>query len=255
MAGKKHYITDTEAGIRRMDEIRKHRLICGDSTKIETYEKLMQKDKGDLIVTDPPYNVNYTGGTKDALTIANDNMSNEAFYKFLYAFYTSANAFIKPGGIWYVWHADSEGANFRLAMKNAGILVKQCLVWVKNSIVMGRQDYQWKHEPCLYGWKEGGAHKWYADRKQTTVLEFDKPVRNAEHPTMKPIPLISYQVTNSSKKGDVIMDGFGGSGTTMVTCEQLQRKCRMVEYDPKYCQVIIDRMKKLNPKLKIRKVA
>jgi len=138
-------------------------------------------------------------------------------------------------------------------MKDAGLLVKQCLIWVKNTMVMGRQDYQWKHEPCLYGWKPGASHTWYSDRKQTTVLEFNKPFRNAEHPTMKPIELFAYQIQNSSKKGDIVCDAFGGSGTTMVACEQLQRKARIVEFDPRYCQVIIERMKKLNPELTIKK--
>jgi site-specific DNA-methyltransferase (adenine-specific) len=138
-------------------------------------------------------------------------------------------------------------------MSDAGIMVKQCLIWVKQTMVIGRQDYQWKHEPCLYGWKEGAAHGWYTDRKQTTVLEFDRPSRNAEHPTMKPIPLFSYQIGNSSKQGDIVADGFGGSGTTMVACHQMNRKAYLVEFDPKYCQVIVDRMLKLDPKLTIKR--
>lgn len=234
-------------------EIGEHRLICGDSTQTDTFATLFENQLADLVVTDPPYNVAYEGKTKDALTIQNDSMGDGEFYQFLYDFYTALGSYTKKGGAWYVWHADSEGANFRLAMKNAGIMVKQCLIWVKNSMVMGRQDYQWKHEPCLYGWKEGASHGWYSDRKQTTVLEFDRPTRNAEHPTMKPIPLISYQIGNSSKHGDIVADGFGGSGTTMVAAHQLQRKCYMVEFDPKYCQVIIDRMIKLDPTLKIKR--
>lgn len=234
-------------------EIGEHRLLCGDSTQIDTFAKLFENQLADLVVTDPPYNVSYEGKTKDALTIQNDSMGDGEFYEFLYDFYTALGAYTKKGGAWYVWHADSEGANFRLAMKNAGILVKQCLIWVKNSMVMGRQDYQWKHEPCLYGWKDGAAHGWYSDRKQTTILEFDRPQRNAEHPTMKPVPLIAYQITNSSKQGDIVADGFGGSGTTMVACHQLQRKAYLVEFDPKYCQVIIDRMLKLDPKIEIKK--
>jgi DNA modification methylase len=138
-------------------------------------------------------------------------------------------------------------------MKNSGIMVKQCLIWVKNSMVMGRQDYQWRHEPCLYGWKEGASHGWYSDRKQTTILNFDRPQRNAEHPTMKPIPLIAYQIGNSSKQDDIVCDGFGGSGTTMLACEQMNRKCRMIELDPKYCQVIVDRMIKFNSNIKVTK--
>jgi hypothetical protein len=192
-------------------EIGPHRLICGDSTQTDTFAKLFENQLADLVVTDPPYNVAYEGKTKDALTIANDSMSDDSFYQFLYDFYTALGSYTKAGGAWYVWHADSEGANFRSAMKNSGIMVKQCLIWVKNSMVMGRQDYQWRHEPCLYGWKEGAAHGWYSDRKQTTILEFDRPSRNAEHPTMKPIPLIAYQIGNSSKQGDIVADAFGGS--------------------------------------------
>jgi site-specific DNA-methyltransferase (adenine-specific) len=180
-------------------------------------------------------------------------MNDGDFYQFLYDFYTALGAYTKAGGAWYVWHADSEGANFRKAMADAGIMVKQCLIWVKQSMVMGRQDYQWKHEPCLYGWKEGAAHKWYSDRKQTTVLEFNRPSRNAEHPTMKPVELISYQIQNSSKIGDLVSDGFLGSGTTMVAAHQLKRKCYGMELDPKYCQVIVDRMRKLDPALVIKK--
>jgi site-specific DNA-methyltransferase (adenine-specific) len=206
----------------------------------------------DLVVTDPPYNVAYEGKTKEKLTIDNDKQSDGDFYQFLYDFYTALGSYTKAGGAWYVWHADSEGANFRSAMKNAGIMVKQCLIWVKQTMVMGRQDYQWKHEPCLYGWKEGAAHGWYSDRKQTTVLNFDRPQRNAEHPTMKPIPLFAYQIGNSSKQGDIVADGFGGSGTTMVACHQMQRKAYLVEFDPKYCQVIIDRMRKLDPTLVVK---
>jgi site-specific DNA-methyltransferase (adenine-specific) len=234
-------------------EIGQHRLICGDSTQTDTFAKLFENQLADLVVTDPPYNVAYEGKTKDALTIANDSMSDDSFYQFLYDFYTALGSYTKAGGAWYVWHADSEGANFRSAMKNAGIMVKQCLIWVKNSMVMGRQDYQWRHEPCLYGWKEGAAHGWYSDRKQTTILEFDRPSRNAEHPTMKPIPLIAYQIGNSSKQGDIVADAFGGSGTTMVAAHQLNRKGYLVEFDPKYCQVIVDRMMKLDPTLEVKR--
>lgn len=232
-------------------EIGPHRLLCGDSTQTDTFAKLFENQLADLVVTDPPYNVNYKGS--NGLTIQNDNMSDESFYQFLYDFYTALGSYTKAGGAWYVWHADLEGANFRSAMKNAGIMVKQCLIWVKNSMVMGRQDYQWRHEPCLYGWKEGAAHGWYSDRKQTTILEFDRPSRNTEHPTMKPIPLIAYQIGNSSKQGDIVADGFGGSGTTMVAAHQLNRKGYLVEFDPKYCQVIVDRMIKLDPTLEVKR--
>jgi DNA modification methylase len=234
-------------------EIGQHRLLCGDSTNTDEYEKLFSGHLADLVVTDPPYNVEYVGKTKQSLTIQNDKQSDGDFYQFLYDFYTALGAYTKAGGAWYVWHADSEGANFRFAMKNAGIEVKQCLIWVKNTLVMGRQDYHWKHEPCLYGWKEGAAHGWYSDRKQTTVLEFDRPTRNAEHPTMKPIALISYQISNSSKQGDIVADAFLGSGSTMVAAHQLNRKCYGMELDPKYCQVILDRMLKLDPTLTVKR--
>ena len=245
--------TETDIVLGDFFEIGEHRLLCADSTKIESYEILFKGQLADLVVTDPPYNVSYEGKTKDALTIENDSMDDSKFYEFLFEFYSALGTYTKPGGSWYVWHADSEGANFRLAMKNAGIMVKQCLIWVKNSMVMGRQDYQWKHEPCLYGWKEGVAHNWYSDRKQTTILEFDRPTRNQEHPTMKPIPLIAYQIENSSKVGDIVADGFGGSGTTMVASDKLRRKCYMIELSPKYCQVIIDRMRALVPEIVIKK--
>jgi site-specific DNA-methyltransferase (adenine-specific) len=245
--------SETDIVLGDVFDIGQHRLICGDSTQTDTFEKLTEGKLADMVITDPPYNVAYEGKTKDKLKIDNDNMGDKQFYQFLYDFYTACGAYSKPGGAWYVWHADSEGANFRQAMKDAGIMVKQCLIWVKNSMVMGRQDYQWKHEPCLYGWKEGASHNWYSDRKQTTVLEFQRPSRNAEHPTMKPVELFSYQISNSSKQGDIVMDAFGGSGTTMVACEQINRKAYVVEFDPRYCQVIVDRMKKLNPDIKIKK--
>lgn len=234
-------------------EIGAHRLICGDSTKTETFERLLKGRLVDLVVTDPPYNVNYEGGTKDRLTISNDNMKEDEFYNFLLDFYKSLQEFTKNGAAWYVWHASSEIVNFAKAFKDAGLLLKQQLIWVKNSIVMGRQDYQWKHEPCLYGWKSGAAHAWYSDRKQSTVLEFDRPQRNEEHPTMKPVLLMAHLIKNSSKQGDIVADAFGGSGTTMVACQQLNRSCYMVEYDPKYCQVILERMINLIPGISIKK--
>ena len=234
-------------------EIGEHRLLCGDSTQTDTFEKLMNGELADMVVTDPPYNVAYEGKTKEALTIDNDNMGNEDFYKFLYDFYSALTTGVKKGGAIYVWHAHSEIANFGKAMVDAGWLLKQQLIWVKNTMVMGRQDYQWKHEPCLYGWLPGDSHKWYSDRKQTTVIEWDKPQRNGEHPTMKPIGLFAYQIENSSKVGDLVIDAFGGSGTTMVACEQLKRKARIVEYDPKYCDVIVKRMIKLDDTLTIKR--
>ena len=246
-----HVTTDIVLG--DIFEIGQHRLVCGDSTQTDTFKALFGEQMADLVVTDPPYNVAYEGKTKNKLTIQNDSMGDGDFYQFLYDFYTALGSYTKAGGAWYVWHADSEGANFRRAMVDAGIMVKQCLIWVKNSMVMGRQDYQWKHEPCLYGWKEGAAHGWYSDRKQTTILNFDRPSRNTEHPTMKPIPLIAYQITNSSKQGDIVADGFGGSGTTMIAAHQLNRKGYLVEFDPKYCQVIINRMVKLDPTIQIKR--
>jgi site-specific DNA-methyltransferase (adenine-specific) len=234
-------------------EIGEHRLLCGDSTQTDTFEKLMQGEMADMVVTDPPYNVAYEGKTKDALTIENDSMGNDDFYKFLYDFYSALTTAVKKGGAIYVWHASSEVINFGKAMVDAGWLLKQQLIWVKNAMVMGRQDYQWKHEPCLYGWLAGDSHKWYSDRKQTTVIEWDKPQRNGEHPTMKPIGLFSYQIENSSKIGDIVIDAFGGSGTTMVACEQIKRKARIVEYDPKYCDVIVKRMIKLDHTLVIKR--
>ena len=233
-------------------EIGQHRLLCGDSTQTDTFEKLMNGEFADMVITDPPYNVAYEGKTKDALTIENDSMGNDDFYKFLYDFYSALTTAVKKGGAIYVWHASSEVINFGKAMVDAGWLLKQQLIWVKNTMVMGRQDYQWKHEPCLYGWLKGDSHKWYSDRKQTTVIEFDKPSRNGEHPTMKPIGLFGYQIENSSKVGDLVIDAFGGSGTTMVACEQLKRKARLIEFDPKYCDVIVKRMITLDPKLTIK---
>jgi site-specific DNA-methyltransferase (adenine-specific) len=234
-------------------EIGEHRLLCGDSTQTDNFDKIMQGELADMCVTDPPYNVAYEGGTKEKLTIQNDSMGNDDFYQFLYDFYSALTVAVKKGGAIYVWHASSEVINFAKAMVDAGWLLKQQLIWVKNSMVMGRRDYQWKHEPCLYGWLEGASHNWYSDRKQTTVIEWDKPQRNGEHPTMKPIGLFAYQIQNSSKKGDIVIDAFGGSGTAMVACEQTGRKARIIEYDPKYCQVIVERMLKLDPTLKIKK--
>jgi site-specific DNA-methyltransferase (adenine-specific) len=244
---------ETDIVLGDLFEIGEHRLLCGDSTQTDTFQKLMQGEMADMVVTDPPYNVAYEGGTKEKLTIENDSMSNDDFYKFLYDFYTALSTAVKKGGAIYVWHASSEIINFAKAFVDSGWLLKQQLIWVKSSMVMGRQDYQWKHEPCLYGWLKGDSHKWYSDRKQTTVIEWDKPSRNGEHPTMKPIGLFSYQIENSSKIGDIVIDAFGGSGTTMVACEQIKRKARVIEFDPKYCQVIIDRMKKLDPTLIIKR--
>ena len=193
------------------------------------------------MITDPPYNVDYTGKTKDALKISNDNMDAGSFYQFLYAAFNNANKVMKDGASFYVWYASKEVVNFNTALVDAGLCVKQELIWNKNSMVMGRQDYQWKHEPCLYGWKETAPHTWYGDRKQTTVLDFDRPTKNEFHPTMKPIALFNYQIKNSTKKGDKVLDLFGGSGTTIMACEQNNRKAYVMEYDPHYVDVIIGR--------------
>ena len=218
-----------------------HRLLCGDSTSIDHLQKLMAGEKADLWITDPPYNVAYEGKTKDALTIENDSMSDKDFRQFLRDCYSAANAVLLPGSAFYIWHADSEGYNFRGAAHDIGWQVRQCLIWLKSTMVMGRQDYQWKHEPCLYGWTEGAAHTWNSDRKQTTVLEFDKPQRNGEHPTMKPVDLFQYQIDNSSKPGALVLDSFGGSGTTIIACERIRRHARLMELDPAYCDVIVKR--------------
>ena len=273
-------ITDIVIG--DLFQIGEHKLLCGSSTETDNWAKIFDNELADMVMTDPPYNVNYEGGT--GLKIMNDEMSNDSFYQFLYDFYTALGSYTKAGGGWYVWHADSEGANFRQAFKDSGLLLKQCLIWVKNALVMGRQDYHWKHEPCLYGWKEGAAHYFTEDRTKTTVIEdevdyrklnkkelldlikeitsdkqktsiihCDKPTKNDVHPTMKPIKLLAPLIENSSKLGQIVADGFLGSGSTMVASHQLKRKCYGMELDPKYCQVIVDRMKKLDPSLVIKK--
>ena len=219
----------------------KNRLMCGDSTVKENVDKLMNDKLADFILTDPPYNVDYEGKTVDALKIENDNMSETEFYNFLLDAFRNMFEKIKYGGSIYVFHADTEGLNFRNAFKSVGFKLAQCLVWVKNTFVMGRQDYQWRHEPILYGWKEGAGHYFIDDRKQSTVLEFDKPTRNAEHPTMKPIDLLVYLIKNSSKENDLILDLFGGSGSTLIAAEQVKRCCYTMELDPKYCDVIVKR--------------
>lgn len=221
-----------------------HRLMCGDSVSLEDVKKLMGGAEADLWLTDPPYNVNYEGKTEDALKIENDQMSDADFRDFLVGAYRAADGVMRPGAVFYIWHADSEGANFRGAAKDVNWKVRECLIWNKNSMVLGRQDYHWKHEPCLYGWKEGAGHSWYSDRKQTTVMDFDRPNRNGEHPTMKPLALFAYQMQNSTKEGDIVLDSFGGSGTTLIVAEQTGRKARVMELDPHYCDVIIARWEK-----------
>lgn len=234
-------------------ELGKHKLICGSAVEINYYEKLLSKEIANMVWTDPPYNVAYTGKTKDAMTIVNDEMKDEDFYKFLYDFYSNAIMFTRQGGSIYVAHADSEGANFRSAMNKSGWLLKQCLVWVKSTLVMGRQDYHWKHEPILYGWKPGDSHKWFSDRKQTTVLEFDKPNRNGEHPTMKPVDLIEYCINNSCENDGIVLDPFGGSGSTLIACEKNNKRSALIELDPKYCDVIVSRYVKYTGNNKIKR--
>jgi site-specific DNA-methyltransferase (adenine-specific) len=219
----------------------KHRLLCGDSTSIDDLRKLCGEQDVDMWLTDPPYNVAYEGKTKEAMTIQNDSMSNGDFRQFLVDAYTAADAVMKQGAVFYIWHADSEGYNFRGAAHDAGWKVRQCLIWKKSSMVMGRQDYHWKHEPCLYGWKDGAGHLWATDRKQTTILEFERPSRNGEHPTMKPVALFEYQMLNNTKGGDLVLDSFAGSGTTLIAAEKNGRIARLMELDPKYCDVIITR--------------
>ncbi|MCR1833597.1 site-specific DNA-methyltransferase [Oceanobacillus caeni] len=216
----------------------RHRLVCGDSTKKETFDKLMEDKKANLIVTDPPYNVDYEGS---AGKIKNDNMNNNTFYQFLLdAFKNTEGALAKDGSI-YVFHADTEGLNFRKAFEEAGFYLSGTCIWKKQSFVLGRSPYQWKHEPILFGWKKKGRHRWYSDRKQSTIWEFDKPKRNADHPTMKPIALIAYPIMNSSLTNSIVLDPFGGSGSTLIASEQTDRICYMIELDEKFCDVIAKR--------------
>jgi len=258
-------------------QLGRHRLMCGDSTKKEDIDILMNGDKADLFLTDPPYNVDYVGGTKEALTITNDNMGDREYRKFLVEAFRAANTVMKAGAAFYIWHADTESYNARGACRDAGWTVRQCLIWNKNSLVMGRQDYHWKHEPCLYGWKEGASHYYIDDRTQTTVFEDllpkyrqmkkaelvelldqiysdkisttvineKKPHLSEEHPTMKPIKLLARLINNSTKRKWLTLDLFGGSGSTLIACEQLDRTCYMMELDPRYIDVIIDRWEKL----------
>jgi len=195
----------------------------------------------DQLITDPPYNVDYVGKSDKAMTIQNDSMEDVAFRSFLRDAFSNADAVMKKGAVFYIWHADSEGYNFRGACRDCEWKVRQCLIWNKNSMVIGRQDYHWKHEPCLYGWKEGAGHLWASDRKQVTVINFDRHTVCDLHPTMKPVELIEYQILNNTKGDDVVLDLFGGSGTTLIACENSGRQCRMIELDPKYAQTIVQR--------------
>lgn len=254
-------------------QLGEHRLMCGDSTDADDVEALMAGDAADILITDPPYNVDYEGKTKDKLKIENDSMNDDTFRQFLVDAFTNADGAMKEGAVFYIWHADSEGYNFRGACRDAGWKVRQCLIWNKNSFVMGRQDYHWKHEPCLYGWKDGAAHyfiddrtqatvyedkgidlkkmkkdemqqllkKLLSDKQSTTVINEDRPSASSMHPTMKPIKLIARLLRNSSKQEELVLDLFGGSGSTLMACEQLNRKCYTMEYDPRYVDVIIQR--------------
>ena len=218
--------------------IGKHTLVCGDSTKEDTYAALMDGRKANLVITDPPYNVNYEG---TAGKIKNDNMAADKFYQFLFdAFSNMANVMADDASI-YVFHADTEGLNFRKAFADAGFYLSGCCIWKKQSLVLGRSPYQWQHEPVLYGWKKKGKHQWYTGRKESTIWEFDKPKRNGDHPTMKPVPLLAYPIRNSSMANSVVLDPFGGSGSTLIACEQTDRICLTIELDEKFCDVIVKR--------------
>ena len=255
----------------------RHRLMCGDSTKEADVAKLMGEEQAHLLLTDPSYNVDYQGGTKDKMKIANDNMDDVAFVGFLTAAFNCAIQAMRPGAAFYVWHADSKGYEFRTALKEVGLTLRETLIWVKNALVLGRQDYQSRHEPCLYGWKDGAAHYFVDDRSQSTVIEDagvdyrklkkdellklvlqltdvsvpntviyeDKPTKNDIHPTMKPVKLMARLIKNSTKQEQLVLDLFGGSGSTLIACEQINRKCFTMEYDPKYCDAILDRWEKL----------
>lgn len=255
-------------------QLGQHRVMCGDSTSADDVAKLMDGRKADLLVTDPPYNVDYKGS---AGKIKNDNMGDDQFREFLTKAFRAADGALRPGAVWYIWHADLNGYNFRSACRLVGWQVRQCLMWVKDSLVLGRQDYQWRHEPCLYGWKDGAAHHWRSDRKQTTVIDLmpekivrdgdkvrfffaghlfecdaaalfevvdgsvipmPKPTRSADHPTMKPVNLFAYQIRNSANEGELVLDIFGGSGTTVIACEQSRRVARVMELDEKFVDVI-----------------
>lgn len=267
---------EATAKLGQVYQLGEHRLMCGDSTSPADVQKLMGDEQADCLLTDPPYNVNYGGDAHSPASgkhrvIENDNLTDSDFYKFLLAFYLNAEEALKPGGAFYIWHADSEGYNFRKALRDAGLQLRQTLIWNKNALVLGRQDYQWKHEPCLYGWKDGGPHYFTSSRSETTVIEDEapdfskmkkeelvallqnvysqattvidemKPSKSDLHPTMKPLRLMAYLIQNSTRKGEIVLDLFGGSGSTLIAAEETKRRCRMMEYDPRYVDVIIQR--------------
>ncbi len=231
-----------------------HRLICGDCLQSNEVARLMNGRKADCCVTDPPYNVAYTGATEDELSIRNDEMSNDDFLMFIRQSFTSMFNVMKDGAPIYVFHADGEGANFRIGFKQAGFKFAQCLIWVKNQFTMGRQDYQWQHEPILYGWKPGSAHTWLSDRKQCTIWNFDKPKRNGAHPTMKPVALMAYPLQNSCVQRGIVIDFFIGSGSTMMAAQQTDRICYAMEIDPHYCDVIVERFKMTFPNVEVKHI-
>ena len=218
-----------------------HRLFCGNSCDPQHLQLLMDGKLANLWLTDPPYNIAYEGGTKKRKAIENDSMAANDFRQFLRDAYSLADTYLCPGASFYIWHADSEGYNFRGAALDVGWQIRQTLIWNKNNSAFGRSDFHWKHEPCLYGWKEGAAHSWYNDRKQTTVLDFDRPSRSEQHPTMKPVDLMEYCLCNNTQPNSIVLDSFGGSGTTLMACELQNRHARLMELDPAYCDVIVKR--------------
>ena len=222
-----------------------HRLLCGDSTDAAALSRVMEGAQADLLWTDPPYNVDYVGGTRDALTIQNDSMDDESFHAFLVAAFTSANAVMRDGAVFYIAHADTNGFTFRAAVRDVGWKLAQCLIWVKDVFVMGRQDYHWRHEPILYGWKQGAGHHAVADRTQDTVWEIDRPKRSVEHPTMKPVELVERAIRNNTDPGQHVLDPFAGSGTTLVAATRTGRTAHLVELDPRYCDVVVERWQTL----------
>lgn len=219
-------------------QLGKHRVICGDSTKAETYKQLLDDRKANLVVTDPPYNVDVE---ETAGKILNDNMSDGDFYQFLLSMFTQVEIHMEDDASIYVFHADTEGLNFRKAFKDAGFYLSGCCIWKKNSLVLGRSPYQWQHEPCLYGWKKKGKHQWFSDRKQTTIWEYDRPKSSKDHPTMKPIQLMAYPIQNSSMRGTIVLDPFLGSGSTLIAADQTGRVCYGIELDEKFVDVIVKR--------------
>ena len=219
-------------------QLGKHRVICGDSTKAETYKQLLDDRKANLVVTDPPYNVDVE---ETAGKILNDNMSDGDFYQFLLSMFTQVENHMETDASIYVFHADTEGLNFRKAFKDAGFYLSGCCIWKKNSLVLGRSPYQWQHEPCLYGWKKKGKHQWFSDRKQTTIWEYDRPKSSKDHPTMKPIQLMAYPIQNSSMRGTIVLDPFLGSGSTLIAADQTGRVCYGIELDEKFVDVIVKR--------------